>query len=202
MLDSRHEIRGALGSLACREEDDMASELGRAAGAFWAKAAVAGMFGGVAMAMYEMATAVMDGMSVWAPMNMIAATMPAFRPPAPGFDPASALTGMGLHMVTSAFWALAFAALVLMLAPRILSSVGQGALAGVGYGVAVWLVMGLGIGPLLDPALAMANPIHMFVGHLVYGGVLGAVLVAWTGRRDLAVTFAPETRVEEPTLRR
>lgn len=177
----------------------MASELGRASGAFWGKAAACGMLGGLAMGLYEMTTAAMDGMSFFAPLNMIAASLPAFRPPAAGFAPAATTTGLVLHMITSAFWGLAFAGLAVALAPRVLAAVGRGAAAGLVFGLVVYLVMGLGIGPIIDPVLRMAHPLHYFVGHLVYGVVLGATLGAWIGRRDLAVTFAPEAKVEEPT---
>lgn len=158
-------------------------------GRWWGKAVVAGMIGGLAMGMYEMVATLLLGGGFWAPLNMIASTFEAFRPPAEGLNPAATLTGLMLHMITSAFWGLVLALSVGIL-PKLFSGSGVSLATGLLYGAIVWLVMGRGIGPALNPVMSMAPPWNFFLGHLVFGLVTAWVLYAWAKNREL--TLKPE----------
>lgn len=133
--------------------------------AWWGKVAVAGIVGGIGMGLYEMLAMVAMGQGFWAPMNMIGATVPAFRPPAPDFVMGPTLTGMALHMITAAAWGLIFGALVAYFRPELARSYGGQTLLGLGFGV------------------------------LVYGVVTALMTLALTDRREMTVTFAPEAPV-------
>jgi uncharacterized membrane protein YagU involved in acid resistance len=86
-----------------------------------------------------------------------------------------------LHLVFSAVFGAVFGAVV---APRV-SGWGAGLGAGVVYGLVLWVV-----GPLLTMPAMMGMPVftidatalQSLVGHLVFGAVLGAVVVALSGR--------------------
>lgn len=168
----------------------------KAPGHWWAKCAVAGIVGGLAMGAYEMMATALTGGGFWAPLNMIGATLPAFRPPAVGFVAGPTLSGLMLHMIASAFWGLVYGALVLAVAPRFGRTWPSESVLGLVYGVGVWIVMGLFIGPLLDPVMRMAPPVNFFIGHVVYGLVVAWVLTGWTQRRELSLIFAPEVPAE------
>jgi hypothetical protein len=67
---------------------------------------------------------------------------------------------------------------------------------GVLWGALVYLLMGRLIGRLIDPAVAMLPQGLYVVAHLVFGGVMAAVIAAGA-RREARITFAPGVPVEE-----
>ena len=168
------------------------ARLGRVPGSFWGKAIGAGIVGGIGMGLYEMIATAAMGRGFWSPLNMIGATIPAYRPPAMTFAAGPTLVGLLIHMMVSAIWGLIFASLAASLFPRAIRDAGRSTIGGLVLGVVVWVVTGLLIGPAIDPALRLAPPLHYFIGHLVYGLITAWLMTAWTGTRELAVTFAPE----------
>jgi len=93
--------------------------------------------------------------------------------------------GFGVHLVISAIIGVIFALLV----GGRLRTLGTTVAAGLAYGLAWWLLgpltlmplfMGMGIGVNWTGA-AMTAAMPSLVGHLVYGGILGAVY-AWLER--------------------
>jgi hypothetical protein len=146
-----------------------------AQGRWWGKSLLAGMIGGMGMGVYEMMATWLMGKGFWTPLNMIGATVPAFQPPAMGFVAGPTLAGLMLHMVTSAMWGLMFGLALAAFGPRLARSWGGQTLLGAIWGVVVYLVMGIGIGPWLDSAMRLANPVQFFIGHLVFG-----IVAAWS----------------------
>lgn len=174
--------------------------LRRAQGRLLGFSALAGIVGGIFMGMYEMIATWAQGQGFWMPMNMIGATVPAFRPPAPDFALGPTLAGMMIHLATSALWGLVLGYAVAR-APELVRGVGRAIATGLGLGLLAYFVTGLLIGPAVDPTLRAADPVHYFVGHLVYGvaATLALRLLARSRGREPSVIFAPE---EAPALRR
>lgn len=163
----------------------------RTSGNYWGKAALAGLIGGLAIG-YLMAGSAMYGAGLWQPANVIGDTFMDGGATVGTFLASLTLTGVVLHLVTSAFWGLVFGAIAAYMAPRILHSYGRSAIAGALYGVGVWLVMGLLIGPLFNPAVLIADGTHYFISHVIYGVLTALSLTAMTHRGDVSVTYAPE----------
>jgi hypothetical protein len=97
----------------------------------------------------------------------------------------SAAAGFGIHLIISAIIGVIFAVVV----GGRLRTVGALAAAGLIYGLVWWLLgpltlmplfMGMGVGVNWTGA-AMTAAMPSLVGHLVYGGILGAVY-AWLER--------------------
>ena len=152
---------------------------------WWGKAIGAGIVAGLAMGMYEMIAMWAMGRGFFAPLNMMAATFSTFRPPAEGFQFGATLSGLLIHLATSALWALvlALAAGAFM---KSLSGFGASTLTGLVLGITAWIITGLFIGPLVNPVISMAPAVHFFIGHMVFGLVTAWVLYAWAGGRHLA----------------
>jgi uncharacterized membrane protein YagU involved in acid resistance len=97
----------------------------------------------------------------------------------------SPVIGLGIHLIISAIIGVIFAVLV----GGRLRTLGATVAAGLVYGLAWWflgpltlmpLFMGMGVG-VNWTATAMTAAMPSLVGHLVYGGILGAVY-AWLER--------------------
>ncbi len=159
----------------------MANELRSPPGSWWNKALGAGVLAGVLMSAYWMIVSAFMGAGFWTPLNMIGATIPAFRPPAQFFEFGPALTGLIIHLIVAAFWGLVLG----FFASRLANSfrMGGGALLiGLGWGLAIWIISGLLIGPLVNPVMAMAPPVNYFISHMIYG--LSSALFLWAWARD------------------
>ncbi|NHN46259.1 histidine kinase [Halostella sp. JP-L12] len=96
------------------------------------------------------------------------------------------LAGWVVHMSNSAVLGVVFAAIASAGALREYSdSVGTGTALGVAYGVVLWVVLAAVVMPIwldavgfpMAPAVPNFNPLSL-VGHVVYGGVLGATYAA------------------------
>lgn len=196
--------------------------------AWWNRAALAGLVGGIGMALYEMIAAASAGRGVWWPMNLVGGALPFFRPAPPGIsDPHVAVVlpngglalpspgifwpgttaGIALHLLTSMVWGLLYGLGVAVLAALFINSVARswtfGALAGIGWGLVTWIIMGLILGPYVSPSLVLAAPMAYFIGHMVFGLVTGLTFTALTRRPRVSVTFAPRAAVrDELTTRR
>ncbi|EXF25766.1 membrane protein [Nesterenkonia sp. AN1] len=94
----------------------------------------------------------------------------------------SAGVGFGVHLVISVVIALG----LVVLLGHAFSSYGRGALIGLIYGALWWV-----LGPLLIMPLMMGMPVFVLdatalwslMGHLIYGLILGVVVVAVLNRR-------------------
>jgi hypothetical protein len=164
------------------------------------RAAMAGVLGGVAMGLYEIASASSVGPGLLAPLELIATPHPFARAH-------PVLIGLAIHLVTAGFWGTRLGIIAAVAPRRLLHGVG-GTLAGLVWGAGVWVVMGKIVGPLINPVIAGAPEPHFFVGHLVYGVVSVLALGALTRRlprayetRSTRVRNAPASRstVEQPS---
>lgn len=195
---------------------------------WWNRAALAGLAGGVVMAVYEMIASVASGHGLWWPLNMIGGAMSYFRPLAPGVsDPNAGLptasgslmlpdpgmfwpgttVGAALHLMASMVFGLGYGLLVAVLAASLVRGLARSwsfaVLAGLGWGVITWVAMGLLIGPALAPSLNYAQPGQTFIAHLIFGVVTALGFTAMTRQAHVTITFAPsEVRAEEPAARR
>jgi hypothetical protein len=92
------------------------------------------------------------------------------------FDPTggeSALTGMLAHLATAAIYGLLFALLTAPMAARLGSRM---ILAGVVYGLALWLVSRGLMASDLGAPLRVLPPAGWLLAHIFYGGALGWLL--------------------------
>lgn len=130
--------------------------------------ALAGLFAGVLMFAALMTWSASMGQGFWAPLQLVGGTFLGVKAVLGGAG-AGAL-GAVLHLATSAFWGMLFAALVTRSA-----TAGQAAWAGLLYGAAVWAFMTFAALPVLDrtmEARVMLIPGAWFACHLVYGAAL------------------------------
>lgn len=139
------------------------------------RGALAGMAGGVVMAMWSMIALWADGTGFWTPLNLIAHTLWRGAPLDGSFSGAALVLGMVIHLMMS-----------MMLGAVLAVSLAQvGALrqnlmtrlaTGMGIGLVVWLVMQYGIWPLVDADAAPEfTPWVFALGHAMYG-----IATAWT----------------------
>ncbi|GEM_PF-1630956 len=166
---------------------------------WWVKAGLAGLIGGVAMMLFLMAAYAAGGLGFWFPPNGMATVIPAFQPapgqlPAPDFMMGPSLTGLLIHAVTSVILGLVFGAIVEGFMADQARSWPRQAAAGFVYAIFVWMFLGYG-GIYLAGLQAVFGTATFFIGHLVFGVVLGVSLALLTSKSDLlTVTFAPEEK--------
>ena len=178
----------------------MAERADRIPGSWWGKAALAGVIGALVMGLYSMIAASMaaGANAFWQPLNMIGATVPGFSPPVTGFEAGPTLTGLAIHMATGAVWGLIYGAIAAAAFPRALHRFGASTLAGLGLGLTAYVITGLILGPLVNPSMALAEPINYFISHMIFGFVTAWSLTAMTNRREVEITHAPSRiRVEK-----
>ena len=130
---------------------------------------VAGIIGGMLMAMIMMIATAAGGMGLLAPLRLIAAT----------FYGNDAMTGGGplivglmIHMMNSMVFGVIFA----WIAGRRLPAF-QALMAGVAFGVAIWVVMTFGglsmLNPMMRERVAMM-PVAWFIAHAAFGMGVGS----------------------------
>jgi len=154
--------------------------------------AIGGLAGGLAMAMVMMLVTAVQGMGVFKPLYLIAATVHQPWAMQSGAALGPVLVGALLHMMLSISFGLVFSA-ALAVVP------GAGATARVVGGM-VWGVLVLAINqslvlPLVDPAMVTATNGLLFwwiLAHLLFGLVLGTI--ALTG-----VPATRQTAVSQPS---
>ena len=142
--------------------------------AFAIKLLVAGLVAGIVMAMWQMMVEAFGGNGFWSPSVYIAATLlrnlQSVAMPVP-FDFVSVMVGLMGHMMNSVIFGLIFTFLI---GARFHSLVGQ-VVAGLIYGVVIFLVMQLIFVPILDPVMLRLNTIAFLIAHMMFGVVLGAL---------------------------
>lgn len=135
-----------------------------------AAGALAGLLGGLVMALASMLRSDAAGAGFWLPMRNIAAVWYGVEALIAGTG--AILVGLLTHTVVSAAWGGLFG-----FAAGRDSSIGIALLMGLGYGIAVLLVMTLGILPWLNETMAARvalQPIWFWLGvHLLFGGTVG-----------------------------
>lgn len=147
------------------------------------------------MALWMMVTSAAQGTGLWMPINLISATVPAYRPTSPDFVPDASLIGLGIHMITAVFWGLVFGLVAALAFPSEARKMDMGALIGAIFGTLVWVIMGLGIGPWFDPQVRAADPVVFALGHVIYGVVTALIVSRWAGEKelkDLSLNYAPQ----------
>jgi hypothetical protein len=181
----------------------MASRLGRIPATWWIKSALAGLVGGLAMALSWNIGSALTGRGFWTPLNTVGTTMPGGDTISTTFGTYT-ITGAFLHLLTSACWGVVFGMVLGLVVPRFARDMGRATLAGLAFGVGVFVIMGLILGPLLNPSIMSINWVNYFVGHVVFGAVTGAACYTMVRRRELPITFAPgiQARERASTIRR
>lgn len=176
----------------------MASRLGRIPATWWAKSAASGLVGGLVMELAWNLGSALQGRGFWTPMNAIGTTMPGAGTVTTGFS-AVTVSGSFMHLLTSFCWGVVFGVLTGLVVPRSMTTARRATIAGLVFGVGVFVIMGLIVGPIVDPAISAIHPVNYFIGHLIFGAVTGWSLYKMASRRELSVTFAPEVHVARRT---
>jgi hypothetical protein len=146
--------------------------------------ALAGLIGGIVMAMFMMVVTALTGMGFLAPLYAIAATFNSPWAMTKGFDPVPVVIGLMVHMMNSIIFGLIFALLLGWIAPRALA-LPVSAVAGMVWGLIVLGVNQLLVLPALDrPMLTATNGVFgwWLIAHLMFGLALGAIVGATVGR--------------------
>jgi hypothetical protein len=136
--------------------------------------AAVGAVAGVAMAGWAMITSQLAGNGFLTPVQLIAATF--FGEDALTLTPLVFVSGLLLHMATSMV-------LGAMLGPIVNRAMPlwAGGLIGLLWGVVAWAVFTFVIMPQGNVVMHLATdktPVVWFVGHLIYGGVLGLMPIS------------------------
>ena len=135
-----------------------------------------GIVASLVIAMWEMIVEAVlpTGNGFWSPVVYIGATvardLQSVTAPVP-FHLLGVLLGLIGHMMNSIILGLIFAYLI---APRAKSLGGQ-IVAGLIYGVVIYLIMWLVVLPLVDPVMLNLNAIVFLLGHMMWGVALGLV---------------------------
>lgn len=152
--------------------------------------ALAGLIGGLAMAMVAMIRAGVEGLGFWLPPRLIGATFVGIDALTSGAG--VVILGLITHMAVSMGFGILFAALI-----RRSTTTGTAVLGGVLMGIAAWAVMTFVALPLLNDIMRERSyalaPGWWFAYHLVFGAFLG-----------LTPAFCQRfsSRYEEPSGRR
>ena len=178
----------------------MASRLGRIPTTWWLQSALAGLAGGLAMALAWCVGSALAGHGFWTPLNILGLTL-AQDTPLPTAFGSYTVSGTLLHLLTSMCWGIVLSAVIGLGFPSLTRSAGRMALAGLAFGALAFLVMGEFIAPRINPDIMRIHLGSYFVGHLVFGLVTSLLLWAEARRQKLTVTLAPdlETAPQRPT---
>ncbi|MBI5878758.1 MAG: hypothetical protein HZB53_13995 [Chloroflexi bacterium] len=137
-----------------------------------AKWLVPGLGASLVMGMWEMMIEAVVGAGFWAPVVFIAATvvrnLQGVAVPVP-FDLVAVVAGLMGHMMNSVIFGLIF---TFFIAPRARARGGQ-ITAGMVYGAVIFALMWFIVAPLADPVMLKLNAAVFFLGHLMWGAVLG-----------------------------
>ena len=141
---------------------------------FSLKTLMPGLVASVVIGMWEMVVEAIIGAGLWSPLVFIAATLmrnlQGVAVPVP-FDLVAVIVGLMGHMMNSVIFGLIFTFLI---APRFRSVSGKVA-AGVVYGIVIFAMMWFVVVPLVDPVMLRLNVVVFFLGHMMWGAVLGLI---------------------------
>lgn len=136
--------------------------------------ALAGLAGGLAMAVVGMLLAVLLGGDIWIEAKAIAA--PFFGPEVmrPGFEAGPVIVGTIFHFATAALLGSVYSITVRRIL-KLPSDVGVPVLSGLIYGFFIWAVAYFLLLPIVNPRLLGTYAPAFIAQHLAYGIVLGLV---------------------------
>jgi hypothetical protein len=153
----------------------------------WIVGGIGGLVGGMVFAMWEMVVegirSATGGGSFWGSLSthsgfwsapqFIGATLIRSLQTSrnPNFNLGPLILGIMGHMMNSIILGLIFAAFAYYLT----RSLGGLLVLGMMYGAAVFAIMWWLVVPAVDPAMQEVNGALFFIGHLMYGGILGLV---------------------------
>ncbi len=144
--------------------------------------ALAGLVGGVVMAMWSMVVLAATGAGFWTPVNLIAHTIWRGAPTDGSFSIGALLLGLLVHMVMS----VAFGVVLATLATRLAGTLPALLAAGMTFGLVLWLVNQYVIWPAIDETAAQAfTPWVFAAGHLLFGLVAAVLLGRQPAHRGL-----------------
>lgn len=136
------------------------------------RGALAGMAGGVVMAMWSMLALAGGGDGFWTPVNLIAHLAWDGAPLDGAFSFGALVLGVMIHMATSMMLGVAIAVAI----GRFGLDRTSAAALGMTIGLGVWAVNQYGIWQALDSAASdHFTPWVFALGHLMFGAVTGAV---------------------------
>jgi hypothetical protein len=154
---------------------------------------VAGLVGGVVLAIWSLFMGAIQGRDFW--VGMKAASYPFLRARAlePGFDGGAVLLGLICHFAVSIAWGIAFGIVAYGLSRA--GTIASGAL----WGLVVWIGMFFVVLPLVGAAaLARGQGIALAVSeHVVFGLALGFGFLPY--QRPVQVVGRPWRRRPQPT---
>ena len=137
--------------------------------------AIAGLAGGVAMAIVAALLSASMGQDIWHEPKRIAVIV--YGPAAlisPGFDPGPVLVGSLIHLLVAALLGAIFG-IVTRRWLHLTSDFGTPVMAGLVYGLLIWMVAYFVVLPLVNPVLLEVYAPAFIIQHVVYGVVLGLV---------------------------
>jgi len=136
---------------------------------------LAGLAGGLAMAVVAALLSASMGQDIWHEPKRIAVIV--YGPAAlagSGFDPGPVLVGSLMHLLVSALLGALFG-IVTRRWLHLTSDFGTPVMAGLVYGLLIWLVAYFVVLPLFNPALLEVYAPAFIIQHVAYGVVLGLV---------------------------
>ena len=136
--------------------------------------AIAGLAGGVAMAVVAALLSASMGQDIWHEPKRIAAIVYGPAALAAGFDLGPVLLGTLLHLLVSALLGAVFG-IVTRRGLHLTSDFGTPIMAGLVYGLLIWMAAYFVVLPLFNPALLEVYPPAFIIQHVAYGVVLGTV---------------------------
>ena len=137
--------------------------------------AIAGLAGGLAMAVVAALLSASMGQDIWHESKRIAAIVYGSAALAkPGFDLGPVLLGTLIHLLVSAVLGAIFG-IVTRRWLHLTSDFGTPVLAGLIYGLMIWMVAYFAVLPVLNPALLDVYAPAFIIQHVTFGVVLGLV---------------------------
>jgi len=140
------------------------------------KIIVAGLVSSIIMAMMEMVYEGLFGVGFWSAPIFISATilrdLQVVAIPV-AFDFVPAVLGMIGHMMNS----VAFSFIFIAITRHYLHSPLSSAVVGAFFALMIFFAMWFVILPIINPVMLNLNPILFALSHIIWGGVLGAIVV-------------------------
>jgi hypothetical protein len=161
-----------------------------------AAGAIAGLAGGLAMALVGAVIALAVGADIWHTPKAIGSFL--FGPAAvatPGFVAGPVLAGSILHVALSALFGAVFALLISRVL-RLTTEYGAPVVGGLVFGALIWMIAYFVVAPLFNPLLLEVYAPSFIIQNLVYGTVTGLV---YTAVRPEAYTYLLRTIGASPS---
>ena len=149
--------------------------------------ALAGLIGGIVLAMFAMIVAWAAGDGLWSPPRAITGMFGGAEYAGSGFAFGSIAVGVMLHMMLSMVFGVIYAFAIDAITHGLGAPVQL--VTGMVYGVFIWAINTYLIGPRMpgDQLMTDAMPAWAwFVGHVMFGAVLGYLYAYWRTRETLA----------------